>query len=245
MAKRKAPKDAKERILEAAVSEFARAGFNGARLARIAKGAKVSSQLLYHYFRSKRGLYQTALETSLSQIQFPKDISVENEPVWFTNSSTPNGKTVFRLMLWEALEDKRGHYVAEATRREAIDSGIETFRRAQANGYFPVAFDPFFLYLTHIALRDLPRIFPQVMQIAGMDPEDPQFLDKWNDHLLSVMNAIRHAVAEPRTECETAPLSPQGSASHQPKKAFTLEEAREMFNELISRASGVELGKRN
>jgi len=48
------------RILEAARAEFAECGYAGARVARIARRARVNKQLLYHYFGSKTGLHEAA-----------------------------------------------------------------------------------------------------------------------------------------------------------------------------------------
>jgi AcrR family transcriptional regulator len=50
----------RERILVAAETEFAARGVDGARIDRIAAAAGVNKQLLFHYFRSKAGLYQAA-----------------------------------------------------------------------------------------------------------------------------------------------------------------------------------------
>jgi AcrR family transcriptional regulator len=46
------------RILEAAESEFAAKGFDGARLAAIARAAGVQQALIHHYFDDKAGLYR-------------------------------------------------------------------------------------------------------------------------------------------------------------------------------------------
>lgn len=46
-----------QRILEAAVNEFCRAGLAGAKLDVIAMEAKVSKQLIHHYFGTKAELY--------------------------------------------------------------------------------------------------------------------------------------------------------------------------------------------
>lgn len=45
--------------------EFAARGFTGARTARIAEYAQVNKQLLYYYFRSKRGLYRAVIEDTV------------------------------------------------------------------------------------------------------------------------------------------------------------------------------------
>lgn len=60
---REAPR--RERILSAAAAEFARHGFAGARVERIAATAGVNKQLLFHYFGSKAGLHRAALSSLL------------------------------------------------------------------------------------------------------------------------------------------------------------------------------------
>ncbi|GIV25991.1 MAG: hypothetical protein KatS3mg026_1683 [Bacteroidia bacterium] len=50
--------DARSRILEAAIQEFAQYGYDGARLERIARAAQVHTAQIHYYFRSKKGLYE-------------------------------------------------------------------------------------------------------------------------------------------------------------------------------------------
>ena len=56
-------------ILAAAEREFAAAGFFGARMERIAEGAGVNKQLLFHYFGSKEGLFAAALAGLLAPLE--------------------------------------------------------------------------------------------------------------------------------------------------------------------------------
>jgi TetR/AcrR family transcriptional regulator len=58
----------KERILKAAEGEFAAKGFDGARLAAIARTADVPQALIHHYFADKAGLYRAVLERVLASI---------------------------------------------------------------------------------------------------------------------------------------------------------------------------------
>jgi len=51
----------KEKILNAAIAEFSRFGFDGARVDRIAKRAKVNKAMIYYHFPSKEALYETIL----------------------------------------------------------------------------------------------------------------------------------------------------------------------------------------
>ncbi len=52
----------RERVLECAAEEFARAGFAGARIDRIAARTKLNVRMIYYHFGSKRGLYRAVLE---------------------------------------------------------------------------------------------------------------------------------------------------------------------------------------
>ncbi|WP_346432607.1 TetR/AcrR family transcriptional regulator [Pseudohoeflea coraliihabitans] len=51
-----------EKILAAAQMEFARKGYDGARVDAIVQRARISKNLLYHHFRSKEELYIRVLE---------------------------------------------------------------------------------------------------------------------------------------------------------------------------------------
>jgi TetR/AcrR family transcriptional regulator len=68
-APRRASSAARDALLAAAVAEFARQGFAGARVDVIAQRAGVNKQLVYHYFQSKQGLYQVALEAVYAEIR--------------------------------------------------------------------------------------------------------------------------------------------------------------------------------
>lgn len=57
------------RILEAAKKEFAKNGLGGARVDDIAEKAKANKRMIYHYFESKEGLFQTILEEAYLDIR--------------------------------------------------------------------------------------------------------------------------------------------------------------------------------
>lgn len=59
----------REALIRAAVDEFSRNGFVGARVDEIARAAGVNKQLVYHYFESKQGLYLVALESVYAEIR--------------------------------------------------------------------------------------------------------------------------------------------------------------------------------
>jgi AcrR family transcriptional regulator len=59
----------KARILDAAKKEFAKKGLGGARVDDIAEKARANKRMIYHYFGSKEGLFQTVLENAYVDIR--------------------------------------------------------------------------------------------------------------------------------------------------------------------------------
>jgi TetR/AcrR family transcriptional regulator len=56
-------------ILAAARDEFAKRGFDGARVERIARRARVNKQLVFYYYRSKRGLFQAVVSHAARELE--------------------------------------------------------------------------------------------------------------------------------------------------------------------------------
>ena len=56
-------------IVTAAREEFARRGFDGARVERIVHRAGVNKQLLFYYYHSKRGLFQAVLTQAAGELE--------------------------------------------------------------------------------------------------------------------------------------------------------------------------------
>lgn len=75
------PRSRRADILKAAEREFGSAGFFGARIERIAETARVNKQLLFHYFKSKEGLFAAALAGMLPAIEPPAGVSSPAEAV--------------------------------------------------------------------------------------------------------------------------------------------------------------------
>lgn len=59
----------KARILDAAKREFAKNGLGGARVDVIAEKARANKRMIYHYFNSKEGLFQTIVENAYVDIR--------------------------------------------------------------------------------------------------------------------------------------------------------------------------------
>jgi AcrR family transcriptional regulator len=78
MVKRSGPKDPEKerRILDAAIANFARDGYQNAKTDQIAEQADVSKGLVFHYFGSKAKLYVTAVQASYDRLIEMADLSV-------------------------------------------------------------------------------------------------------------------------------------------------------------------------
>ena len=66
---RKLNNDSALRIVAAAKNEFAKRGFAGARVERIARAAAVNKQLLFYYYRSKKGLFLAAIRRGVGDLE--------------------------------------------------------------------------------------------------------------------------------------------------------------------------------
>jgi AcrR family transcriptional regulator len=59
----------KQRILKASRAEFARCGYSGARIDRIARAARTNKRMLYYHVGNKDALYLEALESAYADIR--------------------------------------------------------------------------------------------------------------------------------------------------------------------------------
>ena len=62
--RRRDPDRTRERIIDAATVEFARYGYDGARVDQIVQRAKISKNLLYHHFGGKEPLFIKVMENA-------------------------------------------------------------------------------------------------------------------------------------------------------------------------------------
>ena len=61
------PRRTRERILSAALKEFAAKGFAGARIDVIARRAAINKRMLYHYFGGKEKLFRAVLRHKIAE----------------------------------------------------------------------------------------------------------------------------------------------------------------------------------
>lgn len=154
----------KRRILRVAADEFARKGYDGARIDEIARRCRISKNLIYHYFDGKEALFIAVLESAYASLR-------ERQQAMKLESSEPI-EGVCRLVIdtfnyWStsknfiAYLNSENYYNAKHIRksrsiRNAYPALIENIRellqRGEKQGVFRSQVDPVELYISISAL---------------------------------------------------------------------------------------------
>ena len=113
------PKRSRERILAAALKEFAAKGFAGARVDFIARRAAINKRMLYHYFGNKEHLFREVLRLKMAERQaWAETLSgdpAESLAFWFEAACKDTDWV--RLLEWEALQGDGQKVIDEKHRR--------------------------------------------------------------------------------------------------------------------------------
>lgn len=182
----------RERILDAALEEFAAHGYAGARVGTIATRAGLNKQLISHHFGGKRGLYRSVMTERRLRGGGELEGMVEPAPdalASFFERARKDPEWV-RVLLWEALEDhgelRAGPHSPDPDdpRRARYAERIVWVEREQAAGRLPAGLDPTMLLLSLLGAALHPVLLPDVCQVmTGSRPEDPDFAERYQDHL--------------------------------------------------------------
>ena len=168
----------RRRLRQAALTEFARFGFDGTTVAAIADRAGVNKERLYSYYGDKKALWDLVLGTELERLAAAvsvsetdlEDIGAFAGALFDYHAAHPE---LSRLLQWEGL---RGGPPADAIGRRAhYQDKIEQFRSAQRDGALDAALDPAHLVFALIALAAWWQTVPQLAElITGASPDDEE-----------------------------------------------------------------------
>jgi TetR/AcrR family transcriptional regulator len=194
----------RKKIVEAAKAEFAARGFAGARIAEIARRAKLNKQLLYHYFPSKEALFDEILEQTIFErealagsddsphLMFRRRFmtALKEEQVWL------------RFLLWEAAEYPETRRITRQARREqALRNQRNAIIAKQFRGAIGKQVKAEHLQLAMYALANYPLAFAQITRMTtGRAPTDAAFQREWGaflEHLGALL--MRPAPRERKT----------------------------------------------
>src|SRR5271170_5742626 len=172
------PERTRERILSAALKEFAAKGFAGARVDEIARRANINKRMLYHYFGDKEDLFKAVLRRKISERQAWAEASsgepTETLPFWF--EAACKDIDWVRMLEWEALQNAGQKVIDDKERRATVARGLERIRQRQARGQISSEFDPRHVMLAMRSLTWFPVAFPQLTEmIMGRSVFDSRF----------------------------------------------------------------------
>ncbi|MEU7002387.1 TetR family transcriptional regulator [Nonomuraea sp. NPDC046570] len=180
----------KQRIVRAAVAEFAAKGFAGARVGEIAARAGVNKQLISYYFGGKEGLYQELTrQWQVRESAFADPAQPLGELAAGYVRANAEHRDFGKLMLWEGLADAGPPDPAFA---ESMRRGVEDLRRRQEAGEFPADLDPAALMVALFAMAAAGVSFPQLVRaVYDTDPASPDFAAHYAEQINRLVSHLR------------------------------------------------------
>jgi len=187
----------KRKILEAAVTEFARLGPDGTTVERIAKSAGVNKERIYNYFGDKRELFNAVLRSELAKVAqavpitsfADEDIGEYAGRAYDYHREHPE---LSRLMRWEGLTFE-GEVPDEALRREYYGYKVQAVADGQRQGTVTHALEPDHLAFLILALAGWWPAVPQVARMFTGGDDDAEHVRR----RASVVKAARRLGSAP------------------------------------------------
>jgi len=154
----------RERILRAAIREFAAHGYNGARVDRIRRRAQANTRMIYHYFGDKRGLYLAVLEHVIGELRHEElRLAIDHvdpreglmQLFEFIHTHFGEHPELIHLLSGENL--LRARFLRSSSKTPIISSPLmplmeQLLRRGEREGLLRGGIDPLHLYVVMVAL---------------------------------------------------------------------------------------------
>ncbi|MFC4333984.1 TetR/AcrR family transcriptional regulator [Salininema proteolyticum] len=186
----------KQKLLDAALTEFSAKGYSGARVGEIAARAGVNKQLISYYFGGKEGLYRAmhreSLETEYENAN--ADVPPDELLRWYLHNSLSDPRFV-RLALWQALS---GETPDDETQAD-VDIEQERMKRRQERGEIAADVDTAALQLALMGMTFAPTAFSHTARrLFGVDIDDPEFEHRYFSTLKRILGALAEGAEHPQ-----------------------------------------------
>jgi AcrR family transcriptional regulator len=198
------PDQTREALLRAAVQEFAREGYGGARVERISRAAASNDRMLYYYFSSKEQLFHSVIERCYA------DLVAEEEALALDLSRPTDALKALIEFNWnyywrhpELLSILGSENLFEGRHVENNIKGV--FSKAQlalldriltagaGAGLFKPDCDRFMVFMTIMSLTYFYRSnLHTLTSYLGIDLADPGLRDAWLVHVQKIVLALVH-----------------------------------------------------
>lgn len=198
----------RERLLAAALEEFAARGFAGARVQDIATRAGVNKQLITYYFGGKEGLIHALrrrwleMEEGFARPELPLDTLIAEYL-----RATLAEPQLARLLVWTGLESAANPELATGSGLGAND--IAELQRRQSTGELASDLDPLLVGVAFMGAVLAPIMVPHVVRgTTGLDPQSPEFAERYAEQLRRI---IRHLAGDRRPPQESDTPGPDAA----------------------------------
>ena len=130
--------DARTRILNTALAEFARRGYDGVSTTEIAKEAGVTQPLIHYHFKSKEALWQATVEQVFTWL---KDELIAPMADQLTNTSTDNksvlSSSIRKYVEFSAVHPEFGQFLLrEGTQKtDRLEWMVDNWMRPSLGGF--------------------------------------------------------------------------------------------------------------
>lgn len=154
----------REKILRAAITEFAAHGYSGARVERIRQSARANTRMIYHYFGDKSRLYVSVLEHAIGDLR-QEEVRLEVDQIdpvegllqlfEFIDQHFATHPELITLLSGENL--LRGRFLRSSVKTPIISSPLmplidQLLRRGERKGLIRGGIDALHLYVVMVAL---------------------------------------------------------------------------------------------
>lgn len=190
----------KEKIIKAAIAEFASKGLDGARVDEVARRSGVNKTLLYQYIGNKDDLFTAALETAYLSIrdrqrdflarQMDPETGVRQlvhllMSIWVEHQEY--GKLLASENFHGGKHVKRSKLIGEMY-QQIVDTLTDLLKRGAAQGVFRANIDPVDLYISISSLSAYYVAHQHTLNaIFHIDVLQPKRLQQRENHIVEMV----------------------------------------------------------
>lgn len=181
----------KQKLLDAALDEFAAHGYAGARVSEIARRAGVNKQLISYYFGGKAAIYQALKQEWIAEEESVTDeaVPIQDMMRWYLRTTLSDQRGT-RLLLWDGLTEP----APDIESHQEVDAEQEKLRRRQANGEIAADLDLAAIQLVWIGMMAAPVAFPQLVhKLFGVEAGSPEFQQRYGETLSRILSRLAEA----------------------------------------------------
>ena len=192
----------RQRILDAALAEFADKGYAGARVREIARRAGVNTQLISYYFGGKEGLYNELMATWHRQeaLMAQEDASFADGIAGYLRAFAARPE-LLRMFAWEGLTRQAGPRPSDTEPGPGEEPEVADIRRRQAAGEIADDLDPGFLLVFLMgAAMAMVTIPEQIERLCGVRVDSEEFVARADRQLRLI---LAHLAGSPRGSAAT------------------------------------------